>query len=62
MMSLPEIEAAIQQLSEEEVRQLSVWLQDYLMRCGIGKLKLILNQASSIGSLLKQRRILRLIG
>jgi hypothetical protein len=30
MMSLPEIEAAIQQLSEEEVRQLSVWLQAYL--------------------------------
>lgn len=30
MTNLAEIEAAIQQLPEEEVRQLSVWLQAYL--------------------------------
>jgi hypothetical protein len=30
MNSLPEIEAAIRQLSEIEVRQLSNWLQEYL--------------------------------
>ena len=30
MTTLPEIEAAIQQLTEDDVRQLSVWLQEYL--------------------------------
>lgn len=30
MTTLPEIEAAIKQLSENDVRQLSVWLQNYL--------------------------------
>jgi len=30
MTSLPEIEAAIAQLTEGDVRQLSIWLQDYL--------------------------------
>ena len=30
MTTLPEIEAAIKQLSEGDVRQLSVWLQEYL--------------------------------
>ncbi|NER94676.1 MAG: hypothetical protein F6J86_12690 [Symploca sp. SIO1B1] len=30
MTSLPEIEAAIAQLPEGHVRQLSVWLQEYL--------------------------------
>jgi hypothetical protein len=30
MNTLSEIEAAIKQLSESDVRQLSVWLQDYL--------------------------------
>lgn len=30
MTTLPEIEAAIKQLSESDVRQLSVWLQEYL--------------------------------
>ncbi|NEP57260.1 MAG: hypothetical protein F6K31_09580 [Symploca sp. SIO2G7] len=30
MTSLPEIEAAIKQLTEGDVRQLSVWLQEYL--------------------------------
>ena len=30
MVSLPEIEAAIMQLSEGEVRDLSNWLQEYL--------------------------------
>ncbi len=30
MRTLPEIELAIKHLSEEEVRQLSIWLQAYL--------------------------------
>lgn len=30
MTTLPEIEAAIKQLSEGDVRQLSAWLQEYL--------------------------------
>jgi hypothetical protein len=30
MTTLPEIEAAIKQLPEDDVRQLSVWLQEYL--------------------------------
>lgn len=30
MMTLPEIEAAIKQLPEEDARQLSQWLQSYL--------------------------------
>lgn len=30
MTTLPEIEAAIKQLPEEDARQLSAWLQDYL--------------------------------
>ena len=30
MTTLPEIEAAIKQLPEGDVRQLSVWLQEYL--------------------------------
>ncbi|MCC5598983.1 hypothetical protein [Nostoc favosum] len=30
MNSLPEIEAAIMQLSEDEIRDLSNWLQEYL--------------------------------
>ena len=30
MTTLPEIEAAIQQLPETDVRQLAVWLQNYL--------------------------------
>jgi hypothetical protein len=30
MTTLPEIEAAIRQLPEDDVRQLSVWLQEYL--------------------------------
>lgn len=30
MTTLPEIEAAIKQLPESDVRQLSVWLQEYL--------------------------------
>ncbi|MEO1210301.1 MAG: hypothetical protein AAFX78_12235 [Cyanobacteria bacterium J06638_20] len=30
MTTLPEIEAAIKTLPKEDVRQLSVWLQDYL--------------------------------
>ncbi|MBE9166908.1 hypothetical protein IQ238_04945 [Pleurocapsales cyanobacterium LEGE 06147] len=30
MITLPEIEAAIKQLPEGDVRQLSVWLQEYL--------------------------------
>ena len=30
MTTLPEIKAAIQQLTENDVRQLSVWLQEYL--------------------------------
>ncbi|KKD35987.1 MAG: hypothetical protein WAN66_10950 [Limnoraphis robusta] len=30
MTTLPEIEAAIKQLSENDVRQLSAWLQEYL--------------------------------
>lgn len=30
MTTLPDIEAAIKQLSENDVRQLSVWLQEYL--------------------------------
>lgn len=30
MTTLPEIEAAIKQLPEGDIRQLSVWLQDYL--------------------------------
>lgn len=30
MTTLPEIEAAIKQLSENDIRQLAVWLQDYL--------------------------------
>lgn len=30
MTSLPEIEAAIKQLPEHDMRQLAAWLQDYL--------------------------------
>lgn len=30
MTTLPEIEAAIKQLPENDIRQLAVWLQDYL--------------------------------
>lgn len=30
MTTLPEIEAAIKQLPEGDIRQLSVWLQEYL--------------------------------
>lgn len=30
MATLPEIEAAIKQLPEGDVRQLSIWLQEYL--------------------------------
>lgn len=30
MATLPEIEAAIKKLPEDDVRQLSVWLQEYL--------------------------------
>lgn len=30
MTTLPEIEAAIKTLAKDDVRQLSVWLQDYL--------------------------------
>jgi hypothetical protein len=30
MATLSEIEAAIKQLSKSDVRQLSIWLQDYL--------------------------------
>jgi hypothetical protein len=30
MASLPEIEAAIRQLPEDDIRQLAMWLQEYL--------------------------------
>nr|WP_290225837.1 hypothetical protein [Trichocoleus desertorum] len=30
MTELPEIEAAIKQLPENDIRQLAIWLQDYL--------------------------------
>lgn len=30
MTTVPEIEAAIKQLPEHDIRQLAVWLQDYL--------------------------------
>ena len=30
MSNLPEIEAAIKQLPENDIRQLAIWLQDYL--------------------------------
>lgn len=60
MTTLPEIEAAIKQLSEGDVRQLSAWLQEYLDEMwdrqieadlGSGKLdKLIAKAEADIGA------------
>ncbi len=56
MTTLPEIEAAIKQLPEGDVRQLSVWLQEYVDQkwdrqieadLGLGKLDILIAKAEA---------------